>query len=883
MCQNQFYIAIDLGTTNSVIARANFSNGRLVPCVLDIPRKNETGSTSRDKLLPSVVYYSKNRSGEMSADVGNYAKSRYGIKNNYVCKSVKSLMGRTESVPLAGEIEDKTPADVSAQILRYLVNQTKKILHQTYLNDVVITVPASFDSDQCQATIDAARSAGLNVDNSHDILLYEPKAVIYDFMRMQEDGEIPSNLLDLETEKNVMVFDLGGGTLDVTLHRVGRSENGLYNITDLAISRYTAIGGDNFDELLAADMLKKFEEDEDNVKISGNRREEVMCKLRRLAESMKLELSMEYTNSRDYGTPIDDDCEFEVMDVNLYDSYALELTYTKAEIEEILAPLMGYNYKIDDVKKIQHMDEKDVNNIIYPILDVLEKAGGDVKIDAVLLNGGMTKFYLITERLKEFFGFEPLEISDPDLAVARGAVYYHYCLHKYRVPRTDYWTDKTADNAISDSAPATPSLFNTGTILNDTINIGLRNEYISQLIPAGITLPYRSEEIRDKFQLATTTDTLGIELFLGRGKSKNLPNRRIATRTVKFPHTYPAGTPISLQIYISGLRMMTLEAWITDRPKTKMISELGLASLKSGAKTSGGLELIAGMELNAKSEINDLKMLVERNRSKADGDLNDTIKRKLQDIGRASNPKDFFDPCLALANNLRQSDLMLSCVYIMARYFNGKWTASQTRQILSLAKRHFDPFAGNVKQSNYVLRSALELIAAADPDFVKFYTDYLTRVPTTPSNTRQSMLQFTISYQPDAQKIADFFASYFDLSDMNKWIAGRLVKSFGRGTEKMNQKAFAKLTKKLAKLLDAPDRDSIPPYLVILIVELFSNDVPNSLHDDTYTAKAVWQSVKRYLADEPDETLVSAAEKIWNGEELSEEEETAAAAALYEL
>lgn len=54
---------------------------------------------------------------------------------------------------------------------------------------------------------------------------------------------------------------------------------------------------------------------------------------------------------------------------------------------------MGYNYKIDDVKKIQHMDEKDVNNIIYPILDVLEKAGGDVKIDAVLLNGGMTKFY----------------------------------------------------------------------------------------------------------------------------------------------------------------------------------------------------------------------------------------------------------------------------------------------------------------------------------------------------------------------------------------------------------------------------------------------------------------------------------------------------------
>ena len=66
-----------------------------------------------------------------------------------------------------------------------------------------------FDSDQCQATIDAARKAGINVENMHDVLLYEPKAVIYDFMRMQECGEIPSDLLSLDTEKNVLVFDLG--------------------------------------------------------------------------------------------------------------------------------------------------------------------------------------------------------------------------------------------------------------------------------------------------------------------------------------------------------------------------------------------------------------------------------------------------------------------------------------------------------------------------------------------------------------------------------------------------------------------------------------------------------------------------------------------------
>lgn len=91
----------------------------------------------------------------------------------------------------------------------------------------------------------------LYVENMHDVLLYEPKAVIYDFMWVQECGEIPSDLLPLDMEKNVLVFDLGG---------------------------------DNFDELLAADMLKRFEEI-NGIKVSIKRKEEVMCKLRKLAES----------------------------------------------------------------------------------------------------------------------------------------------------------------------------------------------------------------------------------------------------------------------------------------------------------------------------------------------------------------------------------------------------------------------------------------------------------------------------------------------------------------------------------------------------------------------------------------------------------------------
>ena len=156
MSEKQYYTAIDLGTTNSVIAYGNMQNNTMKPIVLELDRKNDTGSKSRNPLLPSVVFYYKNSDGKMTADIGDYAKSRYGTRSGYVCKSVKSLMGTSDQVPLVDEIPDKTPSDVSAQILSFMINSAKKRLFQNELSDVIITVPASFDSDQCQATLDAA-------------------------------------------------------------------------------------------------------------------------------------------------------------------------------------------------------------------------------------------------------------------------------------------------------------------------------------------------------------------------------------------------------------------------------------------------------------------------------------------------------------------------------------------------------------------------------------------------------------------------------------------------------------------------------------------------------------------------------------------------------
>lgn len=143
MSEKQYYTAIDLGTTNSVIAYGNIQNNVMRPIVLELDRKNDMGSKSRNPLLPSVVFYYKNNEGKIVTDIGDYAKSRYGTRAGYVCKSVKSLMGTTDQVPLVEEIPDKTPSDVSAQILSFMVNSAKKRLFQNELSSLILCLHIS--------------------------------------------------------------------------------------------------------------------------------------------------------------------------------------------------------------------------------------------------------------------------------------------------------------------------------------------------------------------------------------------------------------------------------------------------------------------------------------------------------------------------------------------------------------------------------------------------------------------------------------------------------------------------------------------------------------------------------------------------------------------
>ena len=485
----------------------------------------------------------------------------------------------------------------------------------------------------------------------------------------------------------------------------------------------------------------------------------------------------------------------------------------------------------------------------------------------------MTKFYLIQKRLREFFGFEPLTTSDPDLSVARGAVYYHYCLHRYNVRKLEEpGNPEVADAPVS--RPASGIAFNTSTILNDTINLGLRGEYVSQLIPAGTELPYKSEEIRDKYKLDKATNSLGIELFLGRGSTKNLPNRRIATRTVKFDKNYPADTPISFQIYINSMRMMTMAAWITGRPETKKTMEMDMASLKRTAKTTKNISTVEKMKLNAKSELNELKAMSDRNRNKLGHELNPELSRRLETIGQAANPEDFFAPCMDIARSCKQSDLMFAYIYMIAGMFKDGWTDSQKKQVLSYARQHFTPYASAIKQNYYVLRRALEVIGLFDDNFADFCTEYMGRVYGDSTQFKNVILQLVIRYEKDDKKVADFLNKFFHLSDFNKWIAALMANRFGMETTKENQKCLVKFIKTITPGLAISGENDTSQYAAVLISDLCANKNDNPICTDSYTMKHTWSVLGKYLSTQQDSLFVSAVTNLWNGTDLSIEETT---------
>lgn len=537
-----YYIGIDLGTTNSVMGwgTLNPQTNKLEPKVVEINMMIERGGMGKKELLPSCVYFKEGS----PPIVGEYAKTMIGRQTRRVVKSIKSEMGTQRRFHFNNTSYDAST--ISSQILKHLASSAKALFGFTP-DDVVITVPASFDSDMRAATIEAARLAGFRTQEDdgspRNILLDEPRAALYDFINRQNKGEIPETLINFHKPQLVLVFDLGGGTLDVSLHRVSyQREQYRLNIEDLAISRYTQIGGDDFDAKLADHFLaayaNRLPDNLDDFQMNM-----LKSTFREYAEQAKIDLSSEVETGKLMGYFDPDTVETAIIQTP-FENQVFQYDLTLSEYEKVVEPLLASRLTLQSVNQLDKLPACD--NIIYPILDVLQKAqrklGSVPNVDAVLLNGGMTKLHTIQQRLDTLFGFPPIAAGDPDKAVARGAVVYHYDLHRGIKPAR---------------------------ILNDTIGIEIAGGRVKPLVEAGTILPLSQPKPIDGLQVSDGAPSLRLPFYLGSRHDTNPPNRRILERNVRFQRPLLKNEPIFLQVQVDERGIMNVEGWPKANPKER--------------------------------------------------------------------------------------------------------------------------------------------------------------------------------------------------------------------------------------------------------------------------------------------------------------------------
>ena len=759
---NDLCVGIDLGTTNSVLATVNIRpNGNIVSKVVDLDRavdmynagQGAKFTLKKNPILPSCVYYNDEKNYQPI--VGDFAKGRYPLRPYLVAKSIKSQMGNALAEGLSSNIPDKTPAQVSSRILEHMLRNAAKIYHVERINDAIITVPANFDFIMRQATLKAAELAGIKIhkqDGSpRQILLSEPRAVIYDFINQVRNGEIADQILDLSSKKNVMVFDLGGGTLDITLHEISRREDApeILKVQDIATNRYTLLGGDDFDLCLAKVMfqhyLNQYAAHPDIVQKIRHEERGVMSQLLNYAENLKLEVSAQKSDAfgDDNSGWWDEEEDFPVGGNIGTTGYAYSDNFTAAQLEDIWREFMGEELKFDDYKNLKAVTEKfgKQKNIILPILDVLKKASeklgtDNFKVNAVIMNGGMSRFYMVINRLKKFFGFDPIVALDPDQAVARGAAVYHYFLHKYdkelaeelkndlpveksvRLPppslpnysrqnmRPQFLTNAprrnfTSNRQITKADRSIGVVFGSN-ILNESFYLVTFGGNYEEIIPAGKELPYTSNRFTG-FRLPPGKNIISVPIARAEADGSY---RIIAKGNIEFPEKYSrmkVDTFVTFSIFMDEDKIIRMDAATCRDERGLELMDHGTAeiSIATGVEKGPKSKLIArfGGKVNPRTQLNTIRSLCRnvddafRRRSKDDNvKFSATLKINVNTIISAANHKEFAEPLLQMLDdvkNSREESFKLRCV-IIARKIGVDWTAQQKRRLARLCLYQLD-------------------------------------------------------------------------------------------------------------------------------------------------------------------------------------------------
>ena len=342
-------IGIDLGTTNSCVA------------VMEGGKPTVIANTEGVRTTPSIVAFTK--TGERL--VGDPAKRQAVTNADKTISSIKRKMGKDEKVT----IDDKkySPQEISAMILQKLKADAESYLGEK-VDSAVITVPAYFNDAQRQATKDAGKIAGLDVKR----IINEPTAAALAYG------------LDNEKEQKILVYDLGGGTFDVSIIEIG---DGVIEV--LSTNGDTFLGGDDFDNKIAQYMLDEFKKQE-GVDLSTDKM--AMQRIKEAAEKAKKELSSATTTN----------INLPFITATAEGPKHFDMNLTRAKFDELTHDL--------------------VERTAIPVQNAMKDAGiTNADLGQVLLVGGSTRIPAVQEKVKQLTGKEPSKALNPDECVALGA------------------------------------------------------------------------------------------------------------------------------------------------------------------------------------------------------------------------------------------------------------------------------------------------------------------------------------------------------------------------------------------------------------------------------------------------------------------------------
>ena len=342
-------IGIDLGTTNSCVAVMEGGKPVVIP--------NSEGA----RTTPSVVAFTK--TGERL--VGEPAKRQAVTNADRTIASIKRHMGTDYKVTIDGK--SYTPQEISAMILQKLKADAESYLGEK-VSEAVITVPAYFNDAQRQATKDAGKSAGLEVKR----IINEPTAAALAYG------------LDNDKEQKIMVYDLGGGTFDVSIIDIGEGV-----IEVLATNGDTHLGGDDFDNKITEWMIAEFKK---QVGVDLGNDKMALQRLKEAAEKAKKELSTATTT----------EINLPFITATAEGPQHLAMTLTRAKFDELTADL--------------------IERTVIPVQNAMRDAGiTNADLGKVLLVGGSTRMLNAQEKVKQLTGMEPSKTLNPDECVAIGA------------------------------------------------------------------------------------------------------------------------------------------------------------------------------------------------------------------------------------------------------------------------------------------------------------------------------------------------------------------------------------------------------------------------------------------------------------------------------